>query len=402
LIDSPAVKRPPLWLAACALSAAWAALYSIVRWTLLYAQGPIHQDLRFTYVAAEAGLRYGWSTIYDQATLQQLSSPFPYMLIHGSLTYVNPPLLAWLFSPLTLVPEPIAYALWSLISLGALAWSWHVAAPYSGLAKVTLLLLAIGLWPVLLILYLGQPDLLVMALLAATWWLCTRDRPLESGLALALATFIKPQLVAMIPLVLLVSGRPRYVASWMLGCALLGAATVVTLGSSGLISWWHALQGVQADPAQTAETLAHVFGLGPLTYAMWGIQGAAALFIAYRRREPEIVFAAGILGSAAVAFHFHEWDYSNLILAAWLVLRTSPGLPHRLWLLLGVVPMQLMTYQASHADLFLVAPQLAWDALWLAILVAASLGKAETSAAREATQQVPQGGLGSADLVTRG
>jgi len=64
--------------------------------------------------------------------------------------------------------------------------------------------------------------------------------------------------------------------------------------------------------------------------------------------------------------------------------------------------MQLMTYQASHADLFLVAPQLAWDALWLAILVAGSLGKAETSAAREATQQVPQGGLGSADLVTRG
>jgi len=238
-------------------------------------------------------------------------------------------------------------------------------------------------------------------MLAASWWLCTRDRPLASGVALALATFIKPQLVAMIPLVLLASGRPRYVASWMIGCALLGAATIVTLGSSGLISWWHALQGVQADPAQTAETLAHLFGLGPLTYAMWSVQGAAALFIAYRRREPEIVFAAGILGSAAIAFHFHEWDYSNLILAAWLVLRTSPNLLHRLWLVVGVVPMQLMTYQASHAELFLVAPQLAWDALWLAILVAGSLGKTETSA-REATKQVAQGVYGSADLVTRG
>ena len=401
MIDSRATTRPPLWLAASAVAAGWAAIYSIGRWILLYAQGPIHQDLRFTYVAAEAGLRYGWWTIYDPATLQQLSSSFPFLLIHGSFTYINPPLLAWLFSPLTLVPEPIAYALWALISLGALAWSWHVAAPYSGLAKVTLLLLAIGLWPVLLVLYLGQPDLLVMALLAATWWLCTRDMPVASGVALALATFIKPQLVAMIPLVLLASGRYRYLASWAIGCAVLGAVTVVTLGSSGLLSWWHALQGVQADPAQTAETLAHLFGLGPLTYAMWIAQGAAALLIAYRRREPEIVFAAGILGSAAVAFHFHEWDYSNLVLAAWLVLRTSPGQLHRLWLLAGVVPMQLMTYQASHSDLFLVAPQLMWDALWLAILVAGSLGKTETSA-REATKQVPQGVYGSADLVTRG
>lgn len=362
-------NRPPLWLAASAVAAGWAALYSIGRWILLFTQGPIHQDLRFTYAAAEAGLRYGWSSIYDPATLQKLSAPFPALVIHGSFTYINPPLLAWLFTPLTVVPEPVAYALWTLISLGALVWSWHLAAPYSGLAKVTLLLLAIGLWPVLLVLYLGQPDMLVMALLATSWWLCTRDRPVATGVALALATFIKPQLVALVPLALLASGRYRSAASWAVACAVLGAGTVVSLGPSGLVSWWHALQGVQADPAQTAETLAHVFGLGPLTYALWIVQGAAALFIAYRRREPEIVFAAGILGSAAVAFHFHEWDYSNLILAAWLVLRTSPHLLHRLWLLAGVVPMQLMTYQASHADLFLVAPQLAWDAVWLAILV---------------------------------
>ncbi len=375
MIAARAAKRPPLWLAASAVAAGWSALYSIGRWILLFTQGPIHQDLRFTYVAAEAGLRYGWSTIYDPATLQALSAPFPLLLIHGSFTYINPPLLAWLFTPLTLVPEPVAYALWALISLGALVWSWHLAAPYSGLAKVTLLLLAIGLWPVLLVLYLGQPDMLVMALLAASWWFCVRDRPVATGAALAIATFIKPQLVALVPLALLASGRYRHGASWAVACAVLGAATVVTLGSSGLLSWWQALRGVQADPAQTAETLAHVLGLGPLTYALWFVQGAAALFIAYRRREPEIVFAAGILGSAAVAFHFHEWDYSNLILAAWLVLRTSPPLLHRLWLLAGVVPMQLMTYQASHADLFLVAPQLLWDAVWLAILVASTFAQ---------------------------
>jgi hypothetical protein len=87
------------------------------------------------------------------------------------------------------------------------------------------------------------------------------------------------------------------------------------------------------------------------------------------------VFAVGIIGSAAVAFHFHELDYSSLVLAAWLVLRTSPPMWHRMWLVVGVVPMQLMTYGASAPALVLVAPQLIWDAGWLAILAADGLAR---------------------------
>ncbi len=37
--------------------------------------------------------------------------------------------------------------------------------------------------------------------------------------------------------------------------------------------------------------------------------------------------------------------------------------------------MQVMTYQASSTTLVLVAPQLAWNAVWLAILVVGSLGE---------------------------
>ena len=376
-------KLPPIWLACCAVASWWAAVYSLGRWTVLFVLGPVHEDLRFTYVAAEAGLRFGWSKIYDPATLQSLSTSFPstQQYIHGSYTYINPPLLAWIFAPFTLASEPAAYAMWTLVSLGALVCAWFLAAPYSGLARVTLLLLAIGLWPLLWGLYLGQPDLLVIALVAAAWWFCARDMPIGTGVALALATFLKPQVVIVIPLALLVSARYRHVAAWVIACAALGAATVAALGSSGLASWWEALKAVQADPAQTNETLARILGLGPLTYALWALQGAAALFVAYRRREAEIVFAAGILGSAAVGFHFHYWDYTCLVLAAWLVLRTSPQLAHRLWLATGVVPMQVMTYQASSTTLVLVAPQLAWDAVWLAILVVGSVGETRVPAA---------------------
>lgn len=385
-------RRPPLWLAAACVASGWGAVYSVARWILLFAAGPVHEDLRYTYVAAEAGLRYGWSTIYDPATLAALSASFPASARHigGSHdTYVNPPLLAWLFAPFTLVPEPAAYALWTVTSLGALVLAWHVAAPYSGLRKLTLLLLAIALWPLLLSFYFGQPDMLVIALTAVSWWCCSRNRPVAAGIALAGATFLKPQNVALVPLVLLASGRYRPAASWAGACAALTAISVIALGSAGLVSWWHTVQRVQADPVHLSYTLAQVFGLGPVTYILWALQGIVAMFVAVRRRhELEIVFAAGILGSTAVAFHFHELDYSNLVLAAWLVLRTAPSLAHRLWLLAGIVPMQVMTFQASEPNLALVAPQLAWDAGWLAILAYGGLSEERRGQLRDLVRLV--------------
>jgi hypothetical protein len=369
-------RRPPLWLAAAAVASGWAAIYSIGRWILLFALGPVHEDVRMTYVAAEAGLRYGWSTIYDPATLSALSKSFPASVSHidSLYTYLNPPLLAWLFAPLTLFSEPLAYVLWTVLSLAALVLAWHIAAPYSGLAKITLLLLAIGLWPVLLAFYFGQPSMILLALVAAAWWFCAHDRPLAAGAALALATFLKPQDVILVPVALLVSGRYRSVAGWMAGCAVLSVASIATLGSSGLMSWYEALKLGQADSAHTEYTLAYLFGFGPWTYALWGLQGAAALFVARRRKlESEMVFTAGVLGSAAVAFHFHELDYSILVLAAWLFLRASPPLWQRLWLLVGVITMQVMAYG-------LAAPQLIWDASWLAILAASSVAGREVLA----------------------
>jgi hypothetical protein len=45
--------------------------------------------------------------------------------------------------------EPVAYVIWTVLSVAALVWAWHVAAPFQGLAKLSLLLLAFALWPVM-------------------------------------------------------------------------------------------------------------------------------------------------------------------------------------------------------------------------------------------------------------
>jgi len=382
-------------LAAGAVASGWAAVYSLASWIASNVVGGfVHFDVRMYYVAAEAGVRYGWSTIYDQAILQSLSTSFPegQRQIDSQITFASPPLLAWLFVPLTLFPEPVAYALWTVLSLAALVFAWYIAAPYTGLAKLTLLLVTLGLTPVFGSLFLGQPIMIVIGFLAAAWWLCARERHLAAGAALAIATFLKPQAVILVPAALLVSGRYRVVASWAAGCAVLGVASALTLGPSGLMGWWHATRGVQDLPLNTDFTLTYFLGTGPLTYALWAAQGAITLSVARRRRcELEIVFAVGVIGTAATASYFHEWDYSTLVLAAWLVLRTSPPLWHRLWLLVGILTMLLLDYTGdpNHINGPWQAPQLIWDAAWLGILLFSSFADDSTAGSKRPRVTTP-------------
>lgn len=365
------------------MAAGWGAVYDIGRWLAAFVTFPAHEDVRIYYVAAEAGLRYGWSTIYDLPTLRSLSTGFAggQTNIDSSATYINPPLLAWLFAPLTAFPEPVAYAVWAALSLGALIWLWHTSAPFAGLAKLALLLLAFALWPVLDAFYRGQPELVLLALVAAAWWLAKQNRPLAGGIALALATALKPQVVYLVPLALLVSGRYRIVLGWAAACVVLAIAFAVSLGQSGFRSWWQAFQLVESNGEHAYFTLAYMFGFGLVTYSLLAILGVAAMAVAWRRRDDlDMVFAVGLLGSLAVSVHLHLYDYATLVLAAWLVLRTAPPWWHRVWLLAGVLAMQALA-------LGLPAPQLIWDAGWLVILVVSSFfgSGASSPASRPAT-----------------
>jgi hypothetical protein len=214
-------------------------------------------------------------------------------------------------------------------------------------------------------------------LLATTWWLCSKDRPLAAGAALALATALKPHTVILVPLALLISGRYRPFLSWAAVCSLLAIACVLALGPTGLNNWLQTLQYGQTDTGQAHYTLAYIFGSGLVSYGLEAIQGVGALAIAWRRRaDLNVVFALGLLGSLVFAFHLHQYDYAALILAAWLMLRTGPPRWHRLWLLLGVAPMQAISLGNP-------LPQLLWDFGWLVILGIGALSRDEASAARD-------------------
>ncbi|HEV2216538.1 MAG TPA: glycosyltransferase family 87 protein [Candidatus Dormibacteraeota bacterium] len=313
------------------------------------------------------GIEQGWNQIYNQSALRELIARHftgDLAVIDGGHTFPNPPLLAWLVAPLTLLPFGPAYAIWSLLGLASVIVAWAIAAPFVGLARIALLLTAVAIWPVHYSLILGQPTPEIIALAAAAWWLLERDRVVLAGVALAVATSLKPQDVVLVPVALLLTGRWRVFAWWAGSCVVLGLIFLASLGVQGVADFWNTNVVVESYPGHQIMTLASVFGPGLPAYVLEGGSAVVALYGAWRHRARlKMVIALGLLGSVMAAVHAHESDYCMALLAAWLVLATPTSPLTRLWLLPGVLAVQTMSIGWP-------LPTLLWEIVWLVLLVA--------------------------------
>ena len=139
-------RLPPLWLAGSALAAAIVFLFGVARWIDHFTSQPNAEDYRLHAVAAQIGLTYGWSHIYDIA-LQKLASAGigPIDSMH---LFVSPPPAAWMVVPLAWLPIPVGYLVWSALipaqgldRAKAIA-EWLVWIPFGSAAIVALWWLA--------------------------------------------------------------------------------------------------------------------------------------------------------------------------------------------------------------------------------------------------------------------
>ena len=366
-VEQPArakVKLPPLWLAASAVAAGITAAFGVGRWIDHFVIAPYAEDFRLDYVAAEIGLKYGWSHLYDRDLQSALSAGFGPIgsVISRDHNFVTPPPLAWLAVPLEPFPLPLAFLSWTLVSLAALVFAWWLVPPGKGLAGVTLLLVAIALYPVHYAFWLGQAGVFIISWLLITWWLLERQRWAAAGALIAIGLFIKPQQLLLLPLALLITGRWRPVAY----CALVGGAlailSAVSLGRDGVQAYLNDLAYTNVSPIHSVMTYAYIFGRGPLATSIEVSLGVIALALAwYRRDRPDLVFALAIVGSTASAFYLHEYDPAVLVAAAWVVLRHGVSMPQRAWLLVGIVAAQLISIGSP-------IPMLLWEAIWIAML----------------------------------
>lgn len=363
-MSAPAAFRPPLWLGASAAASFWAAVFGVFRLVRTFLDDPYGNDFRVFYAAAKVGLSAGWSHIYDPELLRAASAAFPLQdrVYDSAHSFANPTLLAWIVAPLTALPEPAAFVIWTMLGVAAFVVAWAVVCPFTGLGRITLLMLGLALWSVEESLRFGQPTLLLIALIAVAWQQAKLNRPIIAGALLAIAVMLKPQDAILLPIALLVSGRIPVFGAFVGWAAVLSLASIAALGAAGLTGYLGATAFLQSNPIHQYDTLAYVFGIGPATYAIELVLGAIAMAVAYfRRAELDAVFALGLLGSVMASPHLHQPDYALNVLAAWLVLRTGPSLAHRVWLVAGIPACQFTA-------IGLPLPQLLWQTVWLGLI----------------------------------
>lgn len=149
--------------------------------------------------------------------------------------FVSPPFVAVLYASLAALPFGFSGMVWTALSIGALALSAQLARP---LAPAWLqeswrlvLLVAAASAPVLRLLGSGQDSALLLLVWVAGTRLLLARRDAAAGVVLALG-LVKPQLVFLLPLVLLVQGRWRALGAFAAtGIALLGLS-VAAVGPS--------------------------------------------------------------------------------------------------------------------------------------------------------------------------
>lgn len=365
LFRSPARNLPPLPLAAAALAAVWALLFEIPRLVAIVAFEPGVTDFRRFYAAAEIGMTYGWPHIYDVGRLREVSLPLgpgvgsdPF-----SLFYMNPPIVAWVLVPFTLLPLAAALTVWSVINVASFIGASRLVFSRGGFVWATSLLVSLAVWPSAFSLERGQMEPIVYGLAVLSLWTAERGHQRWAGVFLALATAFKPQDVYLLPVVFVMCGMVRAAAWWALAGAALLALFAIVVGAEGIgtniavVSW-----SATADPSFIARPLIAPFGPGISVIVGEGLFAVLSLAAAWRQRGSlRIAFAIGIIGTLASGVHLHVYDYVGLTVAAWLVISESVSLLELGWIGLGVVCAQLTAIGVG-------LPILLWQPVWLVLL----------------------------------
>lgn len=278
-------------------------------------------DFYVYYLAAQLGRTRGWAVMYDPSVFQ----PMVTGVVGKYLPYLNPPPLAWLVTPLSVLPYSIAAWLWSGILAAALIITWFLTAPGSWPRRSIHLLAATAALPVFVSFLFGEVSLLIVAMVAASFVLLERGRPWLAGIVLA-GLCLKPQVAFLVPIGLLAAGYGRVVLSWLIASAGLVALSLLAVGTHAVHDVQRSLALAAGTPGPIQVSLLHqvrspvVAGIAMLAVA------AAFLVVAWRSRAlgPELPMAAGLVASVMLSPYLNFYDLAGVVLAGWLVLRAGP------------------------------------------------------------------------------
>jgi hypothetical protein len=149
----------------------------------------------------------------------------------GVLLFPNPPFVAILFSPLSLLRLDVAFYIWTLMQLGLLAWLLvrmkYLFTIWDKNEIFVLIITTLAFWPLANSLLLGQFSILLLALLVQLYINMKNFRLTKAGLWLAFMA-VKPQTL-LLPGMMSINRRywPMALSALIVGLILFGASSII-------------------------------------------------------------------------------------------------------------------------------------------------------------------------------
>jgi Glycosyltransferase family 87 len=356
---------PPLQLAIPIVVAAWAVVFEGWRFVTMVQSQPANNDYRLFFLAAKAGVTWGWPHMYDPARLALLNQSFGTFGssdISPLYTYLNPPLLAWLIAIVTPLPFAVGLYIWTALNILALGAACGLMFGRTRSTWALAFLGSLAVWPTAFAIERGQPELLFYALVVASWWCVQRGQQRWAGVLLGLAGCLKPQDMILLPAVYLICGFPRTMLWWLATTAFAVGVFAAVLGPTGMGTYLGVMERAASEPNFTAAPFISPFGTPFSLLVGQGLLVAIALFgVWMNRRSLRVALAIGIVGTLTSAVHLHEYDYVGLIVAAWLATEGPVSALDLAWIGAGILSAQLPAIGIRTAILI-------WQPLWLGFL----------------------------------
>jgi hypothetical protein len=308
-------------------------------WGLFYGQA-------MALVAGDVGAMYQVDRLgqYVQRLAQYTTTP-DVPLLQWPSPY--PPVLAGVLAPLTLLPPPAAFAMWtalSLVSAGHLLWRVGQLVPNCGRLKLGLIFFTT--LPVLQAFLLGQPVLFLASALAESYLALRRGADFRGGAWLGLLA-LKPQYGLVLGVFLLWKRRWSAVAGACISVAAVVVASALVAGPGAVWDYANAVSamGDFRDPYAAAAEMVNYRALIVNARPSIGNTSGVLLFVAlsavtvaamawatrgpWRKGSAELDWqlAVVVIGTFLVSYHSHMHGLVLLtvpLAALWAVAAERP------------------------------------------------------------------------------
>ncbi len=315
-----------------------------------------------------------------------------------------PPVLAAILEPLTFLPPPVAFGIWTVVGLGAathLLWRTNQLVPGAGKARLAIIFFTT--LPVLQAFVLGQPVLFLASAVAESFVALRRGADFRGGVWLGILA-LKPQYGLVVGMLLLWKGRWAAVAGACVSAAAVVAASVLAAGPESIWNYATAVSsmGDIRDPYAAAAEMVNWRALivnarpsigntsGVLLFVALALITIAAIAWAARgawrphSQELDWQLAAVLVGTFLVSYHSHMHGLVLLTVPLAAMWRLSAGAPTTRLAILAFVFVPTVTFigvagfargfAINYADpLWVVWP--VWNVVLLAGLLAATLAQ---------------------------